>query len=51
MSVLGVIICKAIVHENGRDEFLRRLSQPFWFQSFGAVMDMDWHSSGIPPVS
>ena len=30
-----------------RDEFLRRLAHPFWFQSFGAVMGMDWHSSGI----
>src|SRR5205814_3599207 len=26
---------------------LKRLSHPFWFQSFGAVMGMDWHSSGI----
>src|SRR6185312_16294918 len=34
-------------HEYGRDEFLRRLAHPFWFQSFGAVMGMDWHSSGI----
>ena len=33
--------------EYGRDEFLRRLAHPFWFQSFGAVMGMDWHSSGI----
>jgi hypothetical protein len=32
---------------SGRDEFLQRLSHPFWFQSFGAVMGMDWHSSGI----
>src|SRR5215203_4735010 len=47
MSSLGAIICQAIVHHYGRDEFLRRLSQPFWFQSFGAVMGMDWHSSGI----
>ena len=31
----------------GRDEFLRRLAHPFWFQAFGAVMGMDWHSSGI----
>jgi hypothetical protein len=29
------------------DELLRRLAHPFWFQSFGAVMGMDWHSSGI----
>jgi uncharacterized protein len=47
MSVLGAVICQAIVHHYGRDEFLRRLSHPFWFQSFGAVMGMDWHSSGI----
>ncbi len=47
MSELGAIICEAIVHHYGRDEFLRRLAHPFWFQSFGAVMGMDWHSSGI----
>jgi hypothetical protein len=47
MSSLGAIVVQAIVHHYGRDEFLRRLSQPFWFQSFGAVMGMDWHSSGI----
>jgi hypothetical protein len=47
MSSLGAIIAQAIVQHYGRDEFLRRLSQPFWFQSFGAVMGMDWHSSGI----
>jgi hypothetical protein len=47
MSRLGAIICQAIVYHYGRDELLRRLSHPFWFQSFGAVMGMDWHSSGI----
>jgi uncharacterized protein len=47
MSKLGAVICQAIVHHYGRDEFLRRLAHPFWFQSFGAVMGMDWHSSGI----
>lgn len=47
MSVLGAVICQAIVHHYGRDEFLRRLAHPFWFQSFGGVMGMDWHSSGI----
>ena len=47
MSLLGSVICQAIVHHYGRDEFLRRLSHPFWFQSFGAVRGMDWHSSGI----
>src|ERR1043165_416684 len=47
MAALGAVICQAIVHHYGRDEFLKRLSHPFWFQSFGAVMGMDWHSSGI----
>jgi hypothetical protein len=47
MTKLGAVITEAIVIHYGRDEFLRRLSHPFWFQSFGAVMGMDWHSSGI----
>jgi len=47
MTRLGAVITEAIVHHYGRDEILRRLSHPFWFQSFGAVMGMDWHSSGI----
>src|ERR1700704_5274719 len=47
MTRLGTVISEAIVHHYGRDELLRRLAQPFWFQSFGAVMGMDWHSSGI----
>src|ERR1700734_1320176 len=47
MARLGAVISQAIVHHYGRDELLSRLSQPFWFQSFGAVMGMDWHSSGI----
>jgi hypothetical protein len=47
MARLGAIMAEAIVHSYGRDELLRRLANPFWFQSFGAVMGMDWHSSGI----
>jgi hypothetical protein len=47
MTRLGAVITEAVVHHYGRDEFLRRLAHPFWFQSFGAVMGMDWHSSGI----
>jgi hypothetical protein len=47
MTRLGALITEAIVQHYGRDEFLRRLTHPFWFQSFGAVMGMDWHSSGI----
>jgi hypothetical protein len=47
MATLGGVITQAIVQHYGRDEFLQRLAHPFWFQSFGAVMGMDWHSSGI----
>ena len=47
MTRLGGVIAEAIVLEYGRDEFLARLAHPYWFQSFGAVMGMDWHSSGI----
>ena len=47
MQQLGRVITEAVVLEFGRAEFLRRVAHPFWFQSFGAVMGMDWHSSGI----
>src|SRR6202158_5288319 len=47
MSTLGGIVAESIVHHYGRDAFLERLAHPFWFQAFGAVMGMDWHSSGI----
>src|SRR5580765_8137426 len=47
MARLGRVVVEAIAHEYGRTEVLRRLASPFWFQSFGAVMGMDWHSSGI----
>ena len=47
MTALGRVLTEAVVLHYGRDEMLRRLAHPFWFQSFGAVMGMDWHSSGI----
>ena len=47
MSLLGGAIVEAIVMEYGRSELLRRLGDPFWFQSLGCVLGMDWHSSGI----
>ncbi len=40
-------IAEAILQQYGTKEFLSRLSDPFWFQALGAVMGMDWHSSGI----
>ncbi|MDL2224519.1 DUF763 domain-containing protein [Bacteroidales bacterium OttesenSCG-928-M06] len=47
MELLGGAIVEAIVMEYGQNSFLQRLSDPFWFQSFGCVLGMDWHSSGI----
>ena len=47
MAALGLAIVETIVLEYGKNEVVRRLSDPFWFQSLGAVMGMDWHSSGI----
>jgi len=47
MTELGTAIAEHIIIEYGASEFLTRLSDPFWFQAFGAVMGMDWHSSGI----
>ena len=47
MMVLGTLITESLVLNFGPDEVLRRLSDPLWFQSLGAVMGMDWHSSGI----
>jgi hypothetical protein len=47
MTELGTAIAEQIVVNYGPSEFLTRLSDPFWFQAYGAVMGMDWHSSGI----
>lgn len=47
MTRLGSAITETVVHHYGTSAFLTRLSDPFWFQALGAVMGMDWHSSGI----
>ena len=47
MGKLGLAITELIIANKGKKEFLNRMSDPFWFQSMGAVMGMDWHSSGI----
>ena len=47
MMQMGTLIVESLVYNFGRKEVLVRLSDPLWFQSFGAVMGMDWHSSGI----
>src|SRR5688572_14885001 len=47
MTLLGGAITESILLEYGRSEVLKRLSDPLWFQAFGCVLGMDWHSSGI----
>ena len=47
MAKLGATIVESILIQYGHSEFLSRLADPFWFQALGAVMGMDWHSSGI----
>src|SRR3984885_4610268 len=47
MTELGTAIAEQIILNYGQSEFLTRLSDPFWCQAYGAVMGMDWHSSGI----
>src|SRR5687767_11511345 len=47
MATLGAAIAESVILHYGRSAFLSRLSDPFWFQAFGTVMGMDWHSSGI----
>lgn len=50
MKDLGKEICTIIVNEYGTEEFLRRISDTFWFQSLGCVLGYDWHSSGVTTV-
>lgn len=47
MSKLGLAVFEVLLSDYGKNEVIRRMSDPFWFQCFGAVMGMDWHSSGI----
>jgi hypothetical protein len=47
MTALGTAIAESVVQHYGHSGLLSRLSDPFWFQAFGTVMGMDWHSSGI----
>ncbi len=47
MKRLAKAIIEAMVYEFSHEEILRRLSDPYWFQSFGCVLGFDWHSSGL----
>ncbi|MFP3131561.1 MAG: DUF763 domain-containing protein [Nitrososphaeria archaeon] len=51
MVVLAGQIAYLIVEDKGKDEFLKKISDPFWFQAFGSVLGFDWHSSGLTTVT
>jgi hypothetical protein len=50
MIRLSHAISKVIIDEYGQKQFLKRLSDPLWFQAFGCVLGFDWHSSGVTTV-
>ncbi|MEO0895580.1 MAG: DUF763 domain-containing protein [Bacteroidota bacterium] len=50
MTKLSLAIIEAILTEYGHKELLAKISDPFWFQSFGAVIGMDWNSSGVTTI-
>jgi uncharacterized protein len=47
MTRLAREIATHVVADQGPEQLLRRLSDPFWFQAFGCVLGFDWHSSGV----
>jgi hypothetical protein len=50
MKTLGGIMAEIIIEEFGVEEFLKRLSHPVWFQTFGSLLAFDWNSSGLTIV-
>jgi hypothetical protein len=46
MKLLAGALVDTIVYEYSQDEFLRRISDPYWFQALSCVLGFDWHSSG-----
>ncbi len=47
MARMARAITESVIMDYGKDEFIRRISDPFWFQALGSLLGMDWHSSGI----
>jgi hypothetical protein len=51
MRLLAGEVVEALVYEHGQEEFLLRISDPYWFQAFSCVLGFDWHSSGTTTVT
>ena len=50
MKKLASSISKILIEDQGTGEFLKRLADRLWFQSFGCVLGFDWYSSGLTTV-
>ena len=50
MVKLGREMTRVLVAEFGSDEFVRRISDPVWFQSLGTVLAFDWNASGLTTI-
>src|SRR3989344_6981818 len=50
MVKLGREMVRALVAEYGPDEFIKRISDPVWFQSLGTVLAFDWNASGLTTI-
>lgn len=46
MVELSGALTSVIIEEYSLNEFIRRISNPYWFQAFSCVLGFDWHSSG-----
>jgi uncharacterized protein len=51
MCHLAGDMVEALIYEHGQEEFLRRISDPYWFQAFSCVLGFNWHSSGTTTVT
>lgn len=50
MVKLGREMIQVLVAEYGPDEFIKRMADPVWFQTFGTVLAFDWNASGLTTV-
>lgn len=50
MVRLGREITRVLITEYGSDEFIKRISDPVWFQSLGTVLAFDWNASGLTTI-
>ena len=46
MVKLSGALTEVILEEYSHEEFLERISNPYWFQGFSCIIGFDWHSSG-----